>query len=228
MEIWYIKIHRKILNWEWYHDINTFRLFTHLLLKANFEDRKWQGIIIWKWEILTWRFTLSKETWLTAQQCRTSLNKLKSTNEITIKSTNKYSIIKLLNYEWYQDNQPAKHQTNNKRITTPKEDKEYNNISKDNIIIETQFFKLISEYEKTLEISQEDIQKIKDITWEILVWEELLKFYNHWAEKTKTWKMRWQLEKTFELKRRLLKWKSWIKTINKSPDTPPSFIDSNF
>ena len=42
MEGW-IKLHRQILDWEWYDDINVKVLFLHLLLTANYEDKKWQG-----------------------------------------------------------------------------------------------------------------------------------------------------------------------------------------
>lgn len=38
MEGW-ISLYRKILNWEWYSDANTFRLFIHLLLQANHEEK---------------------------------------------------------------------------------------------------------------------------------------------------------------------------------------------
>lgn len=33
----YVKISRKILEWEWYTDINTKVLFLHILLKANWK-----------------------------------------------------------------------------------------------------------------------------------------------------------------------------------------------
>ena len=39
----FIKLHRKIIDWEWYDDINTKTLFIHILLMANFEDKKWHG-----------------------------------------------------------------------------------------------------------------------------------------------------------------------------------------
>ena len=35
----YIQIHRKILEWEWFDDHNTFRLFMYLLLKATNEQQ---------------------------------------------------------------------------------------------------------------------------------------------------------------------------------------------
>jgi predicted transcriptional regulator len=116
---WYIKLHRQLLWWEWYDDINTKVLFIHLLLKANHKKGKWRGIDIYPWEHITWRISLSDETWLTQQQIRTSLNKLKSTNEITIKTTNKYSIIKLNKWDDYQQsNQQDNQQSTNNQPTS--------------------------------------------------------------------------------------------------------------
>lgn len=44
----WIKLHRKLLDWEWYSDTNCRLLFIHCLLKANFEDTKWRGVDIKK------------------------------------------------------------------------------------------------------------------------------------------------------------------------------------
>lgn len=41
MDGW-IKLHRKLINWEWYQDTNVKVVFLHLLLIANHEDKKWQ------------------------------------------------------------------------------------------------------------------------------------------------------------------------------------------
>jgi len=35
-----------MLDWEWYDDINTKVLFIHLLIKANWKEKKWRGIKI--------------------------------------------------------------------------------------------------------------------------------------------------------------------------------------
>lgn len=126
----YIKLHRKILEWEWYSDIPTKILFFHCLLKTNHQTQKWRGILIPKGSFLTSLGKLGKSTGLTIQQVRSSLNKLKSTHEITSKTTNKYSIISITNWDSYQidntqDNKQItnKQQTNNKQITTNKNDK---------------------------------------------------------------------------------------------------------
>jgi len=145
----FIKIHRKILDWEWYSDTNAFRLFIHLLLSANYEDKKFQGLDIKRGQLVVGRIELAKSTNLSEQQIRTALTKLKSTNEITIQSTNKFSIIELVNYNLYQDNKKEINQqdnqpinnpitndqpTDNQRITTTKEIKNIRNKEDKNII----------------------------------------------------------------------------------------------
>jgi len=128
----WVKLHRQITEWEWYEDANTFRLFMHLLLTANHKENKWKGVSIKKGEVVTGRIKLAKKLKLSEQQIRLSLTKLKTTNEITIKTTNKFSIIKLNNYNQYQqknqqDNQPTtnKQPTNNHKQEC-KEGKEEN------------------------------------------------------------------------------------------------------
>ena len=130
----YIKLHRQITEWEWYSNINVSRLFIHCLLKANHKDNRWQGIVIKKGSFITSIENLAFETGLSGQQVRTSLNKLKSTGEITSQTTNRYSIITIKNWGSYQmdntqDNKQItnKQQTNNKQITTNNNDKNDNN-----------------------------------------------------------------------------------------------------
>lgn len=127
----FIKLYRKILDWEWYDDPDTFRLFIHLLLRANYEDGMWQGQIIKKGSLVTSRAKLSKETGLSEQKIRNQLNNLQTTNEITIKSTKHYSIIELVKWDDYnqQNNQQNKRKTTNKTTTI----KEYNTEEDKNI-----------------------------------------------------------------------------------------------
>lgn len=145
MSIGFIKLHRKLTEWEWYSDINATRLFVHLLITANYQTKKWRGLEIKRGHLVTSLESLSKATSLSVQQTRTSLDKLKLTSEITIKPTNRFTLIELVNYGAYQDkndddnkpnNKPTtnKQQTNNKQITTTKEEKE---IKEDKKIIKT-------------------------------------------------------------------------------------------
>lgn len=38
----FVYIHRKIMDWEWYKDPNTFRVFLHLILRANWKPHEIQ------------------------------------------------------------------------------------------------------------------------------------------------------------------------------------------
>jgi len=126
----WIKLHRQITDWEWYDDHNTFRLFIHLLLKANHKERSYRGTTIEVGCIMTGRELLSKETGLSVQQIRTCLERLKLTNEITIKSDKQGTIIQVVKYKDYQvttneltTNQPI----SNQQVTTNKNDNKEKN-----------------------------------------------------------------------------------------------------
>jgi asparagine N-glycosylation enzyme membrane subunit Stt3 len=129
----WIKLHRQILEWEWYSDNNCFRLFTHLVLKANYKQKRFKGIELKKGSIVTSRDILARETGLSSQQIRTALNKLISTNEVTSVTSSQGTIIQIVNYEKYQveTNEITNEQpTDNQRVTTnnkvKKENKEIN------------------------------------------------------------------------------------------------------
>ena len=76
--------------------------------------------------------SLAKELGLSVQEIRTALKHLISTGELTSKSTNKYRIITVVNYEMYQQvnkqpNSPltGNQQATNKQLTTIEEYIEY-------------------------------------------------------------------------------------------------------
>ena len=101
MDGW-IKLHRSLLEWEWYSDVNTRLLFIHLLLSVNYEDKEWRGITIKRGQLVYSRATLAKQSGLSEQGLRTALRHLISTKDITNKTTPQYSIITISNYDKYQ------------------------------------------------------------------------------------------------------------------------------
>ena len=123
-----------MLDWEWYDDANTFRVFIHLLLSANHKPKNHRGISIPTGTIMTGREKLASQIGIPVQVLRTSLNRLKSTSEITINSSSKGTIIKIVKWNEYQHtNQLANQQltsdqpATNQQLTTNKNgDKEKN------------------------------------------------------------------------------------------------------
>lgn len=102
LEAGYIKLWRSLLKWEWYSDANVSRLFIHLLLTANYEDTTWRGETIHRGQRLTSVAKLAEETGLTTKEVRTALGKLTRTNELTIRTTNRYSVITIEKYGSFQ------------------------------------------------------------------------------------------------------------------------------
>lgn len=132
----WVKLFSKFTEWEWYKDINTKTVFIHCLLKANWKDGRFEGKTIPRGSFVTGRKELSKQLMMTEQEIRTALKHLKSTNEITIKTTNKYSIITIVNYDLYQQNNQEYNQqltnnqpTTNQQLTTIVEYKTISSIS---------------------------------------------------------------------------------------------------
>ena len=130
----YIKIHRKILEWEWYDDNNTYRLFTHCLLRANWKSGSWHGIKYNAGEFITSLPTLAKETHLSVSQVRVALNHLKMTGEVTDRRHGNARIITVVKWYDYQlDDRPAdrpvtdQSQTDDRPVTA---DEEVKNIRK--------------------------------------------------------------------------------------------------
>lgn len=125
----YIKLHRKLVDWEWYTDVNVKVVFLHLLLTANFKKNVYQGIEVLPGQTIVGTNALAVNTGLSRQQVRTALNKLVLTNEITIKSTNKFSLVTIENWSLYQfENETSTNKSTNTLTSNQphlKNDKKY-------------------------------------------------------------------------------------------------------
>ena len=98
----FIKLDRNIMEWRWYQDANTFRIFVHMIMKANIRDHDFEGITIHRGELATSLPSLSNDLKISIQSCRTALNHLKSTGEVTCRKYPHYQVITIVNYELYQ------------------------------------------------------------------------------------------------------------------------------
>ena len=168
----WIKLHRKITEWEWFEDKNTFIVFITLLLMANHKEKKFKGIVVKVGTIVTGRDILARQTKLSVQQIRTALSKLKLTNEITIETSPQGTVIEIVNYKKYQlaTNEIATEEPINNHQTTTN-----NNVNKDNkniyrhfghlFITETEVKKLLETYNiSQIENILNDIENYKGNT----------------------------------------------------------------
>lgn len=141
MQGWF-KIYRQIEDWEWYKSPNTRHLFEHLIGRANVEPKRFKGTLLHRGELITSVGHLSDQTGLSMNQVRLALRNLESTGEIICQRTNRWTKVKVTNFNKYQnvkcdsstDFNRAKNiqntntsQTDDSRSTLNKEDKEVKN-----------------------------------------------------------------------------------------------------
>lgn len=177
----WIKLYRKLLDWEWFGNLNTQGLFIYLLLAVNTEDKTWHGIEIKRGQILTSQRKLSKILNLKRQPTRDALYNLQSTHDITIKATRNFSIITVNKFNEYQvNNQQKTHNSTNKEPTEEPllknkeyKNKEYNTLES---IRETEF----KEIAETYKVSLSFVQKI---------YEELVLYCGSTGKKYANYKM---------------------------------------
>ncbi len=99
LEYGFIMLPRTILDWQWYDEPNTMRLYLHLLLTANYSQKEWHGITICRGQRVCTLAGLSRETALSVQQVRTILRRLETSGEIVSHSTSQYTLLTIEHYD---------------------------------------------------------------------------------------------------------------------------------
>lgn len=135
----YIAVYRDILQSSVFDDPITFKVWMWCLLKASFKDRDYtinlQTIHILPGQFIAGRKTASKELRISEDQYRARIRTLVATQRITIKTTNKFSIITVINWAYYQveaketpSKKPNKPPTNPQQTPTNNNDNKENNL----------------------------------------------------------------------------------------------------
>ena len=220
MEGW-IKLHRQFVNWEWFNDSKTVHVFIYLLSMACHKEKKFRGEVIKPGQLMTGRKRIAADTNLSEQNVRTCLEHLKSTNEVTIKSTKKYSVITIVNWELYQQtNQVSNQQVTNNQPTTNQQVTTYKNVNNEknersNTLTPFQNNKIMFEaIREKNEMYLDLVSRLSDKypNPNDFIMKQVESFYIYWTEPNKKGtKERWEDQKTFDVPRRLYTWFSRAK-----------------
>lgn len=205
-----ILLSRKLLDSSVFASEKRLKVWIWLLLKASYKSRfvpikigKGETTIeIMRGQLLFGRFSAEESLNIDGSTIYKILKAFEKDEMIDVKSNSHYTIISICNYDIYQQLDKSKvtatKQPSNSQVTADEQPRNtYNKVNKDNkdnkdiyiAKIQDEFYAtitpFISEYSK----------------------ETLREFYNYWSEpnKSKT-KIKWQLEKTWDLKRRLERW----------------------
>lgn len=183
-------------------------IFDWLILNANHKDVRVSGTVIKRGqrmtsyheicEALAWNIGFIKKRY-SKDKCDRAMQWLRQKQMITTLKTTRGIIVTISNYDKYQN--PANYErplesdneTTMKRQsadTINKKPNNGNNDKNDTEARETEFRKEVFSF-----------QNIYSDTM-------LTAFFNYWSEKNSNGKMRWEMEKTYEIKKRLTIWHS--------------------
>lgn len=131
MDRGWVKNYRKEIDWEWFKDPPTAHLFHYLVLAANRKPTRYKGVDIPVGGLTTSRSALAEATGLSERQVRTALKHLISTNEVTSRTTAKYTLLIVNNYALYQgSDQVSDQQVTSKRPSSDQQVTTNKNIRK--------------------------------------------------------------------------------------------------
>lgn len=115
----FIQLHRKTLESAVFQDPGVFQMWVYCLCKATYKDRQFlhgnEVINLKPGEFVTGRKVLAESLGCSERNIRTRLSTLQQLGNICIKSTNKYSKISVVNWDYYQQN--SQKVTNNRPTT---------------------------------------------------------------------------------------------------------------
>lgn len=98
----YIKLFRKITEWEHYTDGNTMRLFLHLLLNAVHDRQTAYDVPLRRGQYFTSSRQLQKDLNISTKYITDSIKKLKQSGEIETERCRWGTIFTILHYDDYQ------------------------------------------------------------------------------------------------------------------------------
>lgn len=96
------QIDRSIFEWEWWDDHTVVIVWIYLIGQANWKPNKWHGYEIPRGSLVTSLRSIAKNCNLTVRQVRTAIEKLEATHNLTRKTTHRFTLITVENYDTYQ------------------------------------------------------------------------------------------------------------------------------
>ncbi|PNQ75204.1 hypothetical protein C1T31_03455 [Hanstruepera neustonica] len=238
----FIMLKRDIMEWEWYQDLNTYKVFMHCLIKVNYSPKKWQGILIDKGEFITSHGSLAHETGLTVSMVRTSLKKLENTGYISITTAN-YTKIRVLNLNEFvsESNQNQVDRVENHSNTASLLQKSVDD--KEMLADQSQAIdKTLADQSHTVDrplattnTNNNTIKRRKKIFRENVFAHtnynsKILKsFHDYWSELDPNGtKMRFESQRFFEIEKRLEKWINNERNYNHDKKEKPRLIKNRY
>ncbi len=122
MSIGWVKLHRQALDNGWLKNPVLWAFWSYCLLRANHKPCTtivgYQQVQLEPGQFIFGRKQAMEDLSLSEQNIKTCLKNLKNTKNLTVKVTNKFSVITVVNWHIYQDEEEETNQQTNQRLTS--------------------------------------------------------------------------------------------------------------
>jgi len=205
----FVKIHRSIVDWEWYGDPSTRSVFLHLLFTANWKPSRLKNLDIAPGQCVTSIPSLAKDLGLSEKNVRTALSHLKATGEVADQSAGWCRLVTIVKWEFYQNSliepacEPAgelagDRQGGGRQVAASEEGKKP--------IREERKKGASAPIADRIEAFKAKCKGVTDANPDRLAKPERTAFFAYWTEASTTGKMRFEDEKFFDHGRRMDTW----------------------
>jgi hypothetical protein len=103
----YIKLHRSILDWEWYKDTDVFCVYIHLLLLAMKKSVCFDDTVVERGQVITRYTSIANGVGIKPEKVRDAMKKLRRGKYLTVQPWDMYYLITISNYESVVDGEPC-------------------------------------------------------------------------------------------------------------------------
>lgn len=118
----YVRLWRKSLDAGWIKNYKLWAFWTYCLMKASYKEFDaivgLQVVHLMPGQFIFGRKKAAEETGLTEREIRTILDFLRRAGNLTIKTTNKFSIVSIINWAIYQSEEIENDQLNDQPLTS--------------------------------------------------------------------------------------------------------------
>jgi hypothetical protein len=203
----YIKLWRTLFYKGWYKKSEYVHLWLHILMKATHKGMEtWfdgQTIKLKPGQFVTGRKKLANETGINESKVERILKLFQNEQQIEQVSTNTSRLISISNWAEYQKReQPNEQRMNNKRTTDEQQMNTKQECKNDKKVFVAAATQQTSFKNWTEDDFKNELSKHLDFFGRDM----LNAFFKYWSEKSATGRMKFQLEKTWETKKRLENW----------------------
>lgn len=115
----FIKLDRGILDWEWFADGNTLKVWLFLLCRANYKDSRTEdGRDLQRGDVVLTVPEVAKKCRISTRNVRTALDHLVDSGEVVKSfSCKRYAVFHVVKYDVYQNDRRTNRRTNRRNET---------------------------------------------------------------------------------------------------------------